>query len=315
MTAEELKCGTRLSFEQHNEHEDDCVTCRMSGDDDKQLNFSNCTTGDHGDGSETVRENKENSNKKQNCGISKPPYSYIALITMSILQSPHRKLTLSEICDFIKKRFPYYREKFPSWQNSIRHNLSLNDCFVKMPREPGNPGKGNYWTLDPASEGMFDNGSFLRRRKRYKRPKPPDGVTGPYVYPYYWQCERSCYGAISPRSLYQAFPNPVAYLPYSSTPNLLPSFRPIPANSVKTERERPKFTIDSIIGSDSGQEKQGNDAIVESKSKSDQSLWKHGLVGIYDTNTTATGSAHLRPFAVSAASSYHTCCSQCNLGT
>ncbi|KAG0694209.1 Fork head domain-containing protein FD3 [Chionoecetes opilio] len=115
-------------------------------------------------------------------GLVKPPYSYIALITMSILQAPKKRVTLSEICDFIINRFPYYKAKFPAWQNSIRHNLSLNDCFVKVPREPGNPGKGNYWTLDPGAIDMFDNGSFLRRRKRYKRQPAPDFLNDPHVF-------------------------------------------------------------------------------------------------------------------------------------
>ena len=71
-------------------------------------------------------------------------------------------------------RFPYYRQNTQRWQNSLRHNLSFNDCFIKIPRRPDRPGKGSYWALHPMCGDMFENGSFLRRRKRFKLlPRPP----------------------------------------------------------------------------------------------------------------------------------------------
>lgn len=54
-----------------------------------------------------------------------------------------------------------------------RHNLSFNDCFVKIPRRPDRPGKGSFWAIHPNASNMFANGSFLRRRKRYKIQNEP----------------------------------------------------------------------------------------------------------------------------------------------
>uniref|UniRef100_A0A1I7X173 Fork-head domain-containing protein n=1 Tax=Heterorhabditis bacteriophora TaxID=37862 RepID=A0A1I7X173_HETBA len=112
-------------------------------------------------------------------------------------------------------RFQYYRDKFPAWQNSIRHNLSLNDCFVKIPREPGNPGKGNYWSLDPKAQDMFDNGSFLRRRKRFKRQPEQDQ---PLPYPPFLPPGMAMPPMVQPR-----LPLPVGMPPLLSVPTSLPS--------------------------------------------------------------------------------------------
>lgn len=86
---------------------------------------------------------------------SKPPYSYALLIGMSILRSPNRRLTLAQIYRWISDSFSHYRATDLGWQNSIRHNLSLNKAFVKQERPKDDPGKGNYWAIKPGMEGQF----------------------------------------------------------------------------------------------------------------------------------------------------------------
>ncbi|XP_065571443.1 forkhead box protein E3-like [Artemia franciscana] len=128
---------------------------------------------------------------KKNSGVrrqEKPPYSYIALIVMAIQNSPSKRLTLSEIYQFLQQRFPFFRGSYQGWKNSVRHNLSLNECFIKLPKGLGRPGKGHYWTIDPASEFMFEEGSFRRRPRGFRRkcqslksfdyyqPNPPDSL-------------------------------------------------------------------------------------------------------------------------------------------
>ncbi|XP_077573402.1 forkhead box protein Q1b [Stigmatopora nigra] len=113
----------------------------------------------------------------------KPPYSYIALIAMAIRESGSGRLTLAEINDYLMKKFPFFRGTYTGWRNSVRHNLSLNDCFLKVLRDPSRPwGKDNYWMLNPHSEYTFADGVFRRRRKRIakrslKGQETPD-VTG-----------------------------------------------------------------------------------------------------------------------------------------
>lgn len=98
---------------------------------------------------------------------AKPPYSYVALITMAIKDTPEAKLPLSSIYEYICKRWPYFQKGDKGWQNSIRHNLSLNECFIKIPREvtSSNERKGNYWALNPQYENMFEDGNYKRRKK------------------------------------------------------------------------------------------------------------------------------------------------------
>jgi hypothetical protein len=104
---------------------------------------------------------------RRNYTHAKPHYSYIALIAMAIQKSKSGMVTLNDIYQYIMETFPFYRQNQQRWQNSIRHSLSFNDCFVKVPRSADRPGKGSYWTLHNQAGNMFENGCYLRRQKRY----------------------------------------------------------------------------------------------------------------------------------------------------
>ena len=92
----------------------------------------------------------------------KPTQSYIGLIGKAILSSPQQKLVLGDIYNYILTNYPYFRNKGPGWRNSIRHNLSLNDCFVKLGRSPN--GKGHFWAINPLNYEDFSRGEYKRKR-------------------------------------------------------------------------------------------------------------------------------------------------------
>ncbi|RNA41162.1 forkhead box F2-like [Brachionus plicatilis] len=122
------------------------------------------------DGDEQASNPNVKSGKQKN---EKPPFSYIALIVMAIQNSASKKMTLNEIYQYLQTHFTFFQGQYQGWKNSVRHNLSLNECFIKLPKAMGKPGKGHYWTIDPNCEFMFEEGSFRRRPRGFRRKCQP----------------------------------------------------------------------------------------------------------------------------------------------
>ncbi|XP_026547052.1 forkhead box protein H1-like, partial [Notechis scutatus] len=106
--------------------------------------------------------------KKRYSRHAKPPYSYLAMIALVITAAPGKKLKLAQITRQIGVFFPFFRDSYQGWKDSIRHNLSANDCFRMVLKDPSKPkGKGNYWTVDveriPAEALKLQNTAISRQ--------------------------------------------------------------------------------------------------------------------------------------------------------
>ncbi|KAJ2852634.1 hypothetical protein GGI22_005157, partial [Coemansia erecta] len=99
---------------------------------------------------------------------AKPTYSYASLIAQAINDTSEKKVTLSGIYSYIMANYPYYKHAQNGWQNSIRHNLSLNKAFIRVQRASNEPGKGSYWAIDDMYKGQFANGVYKRTRRTKK---------------------------------------------------------------------------------------------------------------------------------------------------
>ena len=100
---------------------------------------------------------------------AKPPYTYASLIAQAIHRSEQKKMSLHEIYDWVKVKWPFFSLNQSGWQNSIRHNLTPARGFLKVLRKDDEPGKGSFWEIDPTQMSNFDGHHFRKKA---------DGPTG-----------------------------------------------------------------------------------------------------------------------------------------
>ncbi|KAK6486649.1 forkhead box protein O1-A [Huso huso] len=134
-----------------------------------------------GSSSSVAAQRKSSSSRRNAWGN----LSYADLITKAIESSPEKRLTLSQVYDWMVKSVPYFKDKGDSnssagWKNSIRHNLSLHSRFIRVQNE--GTGKSSWWMLNPEggksgksprrrAASMDNNSKFAKSRGRAAKKK------------------------------------------------------------------------------------------------------------------------------------------------
>ena len=95
----------------------------------------------------------------------------VSVKIQAISSAEEHQLTLAGIYQYITKFYPYYKNCDKGWQNSIRHNLSLNRYFIKVPRGQEEPGKGSFWRIDQSCESKLIEQAWRKRSKVRKLKK------------------------------------------------------------------------------------------------------------------------------------------------
>mgnify|MGYP000645718301 CR=1 FL=1 len=131
--------------------------------DDACYNLAQCSSQVHS--VEVAVTSGMNSHTKMTTNHAvKPDISYIELVAKAIMASSDNSVLLADIYQWIENNYPYYKYTKNSWRNSIRHNLSVNECFVKSKRVKN--GRGFYWSIHSSCIDAFKRGDFDRRKAR-----------------------------------------------------------------------------------------------------------------------------------------------------
>ncbi|BHF58378.1 forkhead box [Sparganum proliferum] len=91
-------------------------------------------------------------------GLGKPCYSYTHLIFMAIESTPQKCMTVNQIYNWCEANFPFYKHAGAGWKNSLRHNLSINKSFKRLPRDGRAVNFANYMTCNMA---LLCDSSFI----------------------------------------------------------------------------------------------------------------------------------------------------------